>query len=200
MRGSIYSILENPIIYRLSQMLLAPGGERSIRKLISTSISYAESNIWLDVGCGPMSLCPPCPGKLYGVDISPGYIKSNEVVRNRSAAADATSLPFKRAAFAGVITTGLLHHLSDHQVCDAQNEMIRVCEANGEIIVIDAVLPHSVWRRPQAQAIRKADRGEYMRTQSELEALLHRDLVWQLERKTYTWNGLEVLIAKSTNS
>jgi len=194
---SIYNILDNPAIYGLAQMLLAPGGERTLRKLIPDLLEDRMQQDWLDVGCGPKSLLPPLQGKRFGVDVSHRYLLANETITNCSAAADASSLPFGNGSFSGALTIGLLHHLPDEIAKKVLFEMIRVCGTNGKIIVIDAVLPRFAWRRPLAEIIRRADRGNYMRRQAEIEAILPNHINWKVERTTYTWNGLEMLVAQT---
>jgi hypothetical protein len=76
-------------------------------------------------------------------------------------------------------------------------ERIRVCAPSGEVIIVDAVLPRSAWRRLQAQVIRRADRGRFMRRQDELEGLFPQGFEWRIQRRTYTWNGLEMLIGRT---
>jgi SAM-dependent methyltransferase len=194
---NFYNILESPVIYRLVQMILAPGGERTLRKLIPELLGDRMLQDWLDVGCGPKSLLPPLQGKRFGVDISPRYLLANETFSNCSAAADASSLPFKTGSFAGALTIGLLHHLPDESAKKVLLEMIRVCGNDGKIIVIDAVLPRFAWRRPLAEIIRRADRGNFMRRQTEFVSILPKHIDWKVERTTYTWNGLEMLVAQT---
>jgi hypothetical protein len=84
--------------------------------------------------------------------------------------------------------------LPDEIVRQAMSEMVRVCKQDGQVVICDGVYPTRWWTRPLPWVIRYADRGRYMRTQSELEELLPSGLNWRVERQTCAWNGLEMLL------
>jgi hypothetical protein len=51
-----------------------------------------------------------------------------------------------------------------------------------------------MWQRPLAYAIRKRDRGRFVRSQAAFEALLPEFPRWSLKRGLYAYNGLEIII------
>ncbi len=88
----------------------------------------------------------------------------------------------------------MFHHLSDPLARQALQEMARVCGRGGYVTVLDAVLPVQGWRRPLAYAIRKADRGRFVRSQVAFEALLPDRSCWSVSRAKYSQNGMEILV------
>lgn len=106
----------------------------------------------------------------------------------------AVALPFSDGSFDGVWSVGLLHHLPDDMARQAVREMVRVCCPSGYIVILDAVLPDPIWRRPLAYALRRADRGKFVRRENEFKTILPPDKCFATERFTYTYNGLEVLV------
>lgn len=53
---NIFRVLDLPRIYRLSQVVLAPGAQRAItRKLGEYTTLFPAAHRILDVGCGPSS-------------------------------------------------------------------------------------------------------------------------------------------------
>jgi hypothetical protein len=60
-------------------------------------------------------------------------------------------------------------------------------------VIIEGVLPHSIRRRPLAHMIRRLDRGEFMRSQQEIELLLHNRASWWVDRFSYSPMRLERL-------
>lgn len=94
----------------------------------------------------------------------------------------------------------MFHHLPDDLMQQALDEMRRVCRANGHVLVVDAVLPVRAWQRPLAYAIRRADRGRFVRSQAALESLLPERSQWSVERVPYSRTGLEIVICQITKS
>jgi ubiquinone/menaquinone biosynthesis C-methylase UbiE len=133
-------------------------------------------------------------GHPIGLDISFLYSAVYQASGETAITGSATELPFTDNIFDSVWTIGVLHHLPDPEARLMILEMHRVCRPGGYIAVFDAVLPCSPWRRPLAYLVRKLDRGKFMRTQSELEALLPDRLPWTVNRFTYAINGLEMLL------
>ena len=150
----------------------------------------------VDVGCGPKSwLWAIAPDyNPIGVDITSTYIKKyNEAKRGVGIVCSASTLPFRNATADGVFSLGLFHHLSDAESRATIAEMVRICLPGGQVVILDAVLPKSSFRRSIASWVRRADRGDFMRKESELKALLPSPEKWEFKRLTYTLNGLELL-------
>ena len=108
--------------------------------------------------------------------------------------ASADTLPFATHSVDAVWSFFLLHHLPDTIAQAAVAEMFRVCRPGGSVVICDGVMPRTAWRRPIAYAIRRWDRGAFMRREHELSALLSAHRPFHMERMTYTLNGLELLL------
>lgn len=189
-----YRLLEDPIIYKLSQALLGPGADRLLTKqLHKTAQTLGSSGPVLDVGCGPASWLGKVGGQPLGLDLSFPYSVAFKNAGGIALTGSATALPLANSSFAGVWSIGLLHHLPEEAARQAIEEMLRVCKEGGYVAVLDAVLPVSLWRRPVAHLVRKLDRGRFMRSQAELVSLLPEGVGWEIRRFTYTLNGLEIL-------
>jgi hypothetical protein len=198
LRQSIYRILEVPLVYRLAQVLLAPGTAGFFRRYFETLPASADRRPWLDVGCGPDPYVVPPTGGLIAIDLEPAYIAAMDKPDSAGVVGDAARLPFADGSFGKVWSIGMLHHLPDPVARAAIGEMLRVGGTDGQVVIFDAVLPEPWWMRPHAYAIRRLDRGEFMRTEAALRALLPAEAAWQVERRTYTFNGLELLICTGT--
>ena len=190
----VYSLLEYPWVYRLAQVTLAPGTAIFLERLLADLADLDDHRPWLDVGCGPDPYVSAPAGGLVAIDLNPRYVHTLRDNACLGVVGDASSLPFPDDHFGVVWTFGLLHHLPDAMAESSLLEMLRVSRPDGWIHVIDAVLPETWWRRPQAHAIRRLDRGRHMRTERALTTLLPNAANWRIERRTYTYNGLELLI------
>jgi SAM-dependent methyltransferase len=194
--GIIYKLLGNPWIYKFSLNILAPGYRKNFRHRIKTVIdSFPSAKSYLDVGCGPQSWISDLGVNLVGVDISMAYVISQTSTGNLGVTGSADLLPFRDESFDAVWSVGLLHHLPDSIFQMACSEMRRVCMSGGYVAILDAVPPRSVWARPIPALLRKTDRGRFVRDQKRFEHLLSGTGDWIFQRFTYTYNGLEGIIA-----
>ena len=175
---NIYSILDIPFVYKLSQIILAPGKRQFMKKIWSVAFDVNRSPV-LDVGCGPKLIGPRPKGELYGADINAGYLNSflreaentggmNGKSRTIIKQCSATNLPFDSNLFLEIRANGFLHHMNDSDVILSAKEMYRCLSHEGQLIILEDVWPRSKFRRPLAWLIRKFDRGEFMRTEEEL--------------------------------
>ena len=191
-KKSIWSFLENPALYRLSQRLLAPGSEASvigeIKKILKPSTSTQRN---LEVGCGPHSLLWQVPLYPYGLDLVHAYNVRFKSQGGQAITGSASTLPFRDGSFDNVWSFGLLHHLSDERAGQTIREVLRVVRPEGRIILFDGVLPRSAWRSPLIWLLRKLDRGRHMRRQDKLESLLYDRKRWQVRRFQYCFWGHE---------
>lgn len=184
-------LLGRPHCYRLVQALLAPGTGSVLARRLAARPSVRSGLRCLDVGCGPASWLWRVGAKPIGLDCS---LQSAAAFRRRggvAVAASADALPFRDHRFDLVYSFGLLHHLDEETARRAVREMIRVTSPEGETIVVDAVRPERAWRRPVAWALRRLDRGGWVRSQAGIEALLPDRAEWSCERFAYAWTGLE---------
>ncbi len=198
----LHRLLEWPPLYRLATLLLAPGAEISLGRIMHECAAKADLNApALDVGCGPMSRLKVLGfTQITGVDLSPVYIETLKTTGVSGFTSSAGELPFPDASFASVWNVGLLHHLEDALLLDAIREMLRVCAPSGRVTVIDAVLPRNPVTRPFAWLARRLDRGRNMRTEEKLKSLLESCGRWEHRRATYALNGLECMISTSQPS
>ena len=191
---SPYRLLDFPVVYKAAFGLLAPGMSAALVRMTKDLVSRGGlREPVLDVGCGPDSLLQRVGMDPVGVDISPRYARALRERGLASVCASAELLPFASGSFATVWSLGLLHHLSDDLAQTALAEMLRVA-GGGDVVVIDAVLPHSAWSRPLAYAVRRLDRGGHVRTQAKHETLLPRSREYSLVRETCSAIGHEVTI------
>jgi SAM-dependent methyltransferase len=188
-------VVDAPVVYRLSQRLLAPGAQpRLLARLGECLAGRPQAGPVLDVGCGPESLLGGVGLAPVGVDIAADRVAEFRLRAGGPAVvADATALPFAAAAFAVVWSNGLLHHLPDRAAGQAVRELARVTRPGGLCVIFDGVLPQRWWRHPVAWVIRRLDRGAWMRDQRALEALLAPLGSWRMTRLTYASTGLEGL-------
>jgi SAM-dependent methyltransferase len=194
MRDRIYRILDRPWVYALAQQLFAPGAERTLTRHIRELIgSLPIGDPLLDLGCGPDSWLRRVGMRPIGLDLNPSYMQAYRHYGPFGVVGTAAQVPFGNGTFTGVWSVGLLHHLPDEIARATLNEAIRVCRLGGYVAILDAVLPHSSWRRPLAALIRRFDRGTHMRREEALRALLPGHDNWACTRFTYAATGLEML-------
>jgi len=193
-----YRLLERPWIYRLSQLFLAPGGEKAFKQKIKQLLTQLPpAHRILDVGCGPSSWLWRVGLYPVGLDLSFDYTAAFSHHGQTAITGSADALPFLDNSFDGVWSIGLLHHLSDSEARQAVSEMMRICCPGGYVVIFDAVLPEPPWKRPVAWMIRRLDRGRFIRTQFALESILPQCEGWICERLSYSLTGLEGLLCKS---
>lgn len=194
-RGHLYRILDRPAVYALAQHILAPGHIGALtRKLRALTEARDELTPMLDIGCGPESWLSRAGCRPYGIDITASYV--GRFVKNGGSAVvgDASRLPFADSSFGSVWSIGLFHHMSDRAVRDCLADALRLCRAGGSVVVMDAVMPRNSLLRPLAYAIRKLDRGDFMRTEQQLAELMPAGIDYTLKRFTYAATGLEIAL------
>jgi ubiquinone/menaquinone biosynthesis C-methylase UbiE len=190
----MYRLLDLDPVYRVSQFLLAPGARRQLRVALAGLLeSRGPTERLLDVGAGPASWLWEVGRRPVGADLSARYVRRWITRGERGVQARAEHLPFRDRAFDAVCSIGLLHHLDDGHAVEAIREMLRVCRAGGLVAILDAVRPHSAWRRPVAAAIRVLDRGPHVRTEEELRRLLPPGYAFTIRRFSYSLFGLEMV-------
>jgi SAM-dependent methyltransferase len=198
-RGKGRRPVDSPWLYRLSQVILAPGAESSLTRTIRDLCrQLTPTGTILDVGCGPSSWLFRVGLDPVGLDLSFAYSAAYAGPGHRAVVGSADVLPFASHSFEGVWSIGLLHHLPDATATRALREMIRVCGPGGHVVVFDSVMPRSAWRRPLAYLIRRLDRGRFVRRESDLTSLLLSVAPFRIKRMTYSHLGLELLACWST--
>jgi SAM-dependent methyltransferase len=93
----------------------------------------------------------------------------------------------------------LIHHLPDQAALQTIQEMHRVCRPGGHVMILDAVMPRHAWTRPVAYALRRLDRGRFVRTETALRKLLSEALPGpqDIRRATFSYTGIEMLTCRS---
>ena len=193
----LYYLLEQPWLYQLQRLILAPGADKTLARYFGRLIDRLPVNARiLDVGCGPSSRLWPLGVHPVGLDYSLSYARAYARKDEPALVGSSDVLPFHADAFDAVWCIGIFHHVPDEVVRSAVREMWRVCRPGGLVVVFDAVLPEPAWRRPIAYIQRRLDRGHYMRREAHLRLLLNTSQKFEYERLTYAYNGLEALLAQ----
>jgi ubiquinone/menaquinone biosynthesis C-methylase UbiE len=191
------TLLDQPAFYNLVQNLLAYGaGDLVLSHIQTLRARLPNPERILDVGCGPKSWLWRVEAHPTGLDLAYSYCKAFHGKTEPAVMGSAAILPFEAGSFEQVWSIGMLHHLPDPLARQALDEMLRVCSSNGHIIIFDAVLPGSVWQRPLAYALRRTDRGRFVRSQADFELLLPGRSQWSVERAAYSLTGLEIVICQ----
>lgn len=177
----------------LAARVLAPGADAALLAALGAWLARFHPERVLDVGVGTRSLLHALGCRAIGLDLAPRALQAFRSGGGTAVAGNAVALPFPDGAFDAVASIGLLHHLPDDAARAALTELVRVAGAHGRVALFDAVLPEPAWRRPFAWAIRRADRGRYVRRAAGLRALLPEPARWRTRRFTYARTGLEGL-------
>lgn len=200
MRASmIYSILENRIVYNLSQAILAPRGVSNLRRRVDPYLNIDGAHRYrvLELGCGTGSFSLQRSNVRYtGTDVNAAYFPSRPPAAEMSyEVMDATRLDFSDGHFNLVYSIGLYHHLTDVQMLSSLEESRRVLAAEGRIVLVDNIWPTHGWNVP-AWLIRRLDRGGHVRTGPQIENLVNEaELnIDSIETFFYTVTGLEAVI------
>jgi SAM-dependent methyltransferase len=189
---NIYRVLEIPLVYRMSQAVLGPGYVRIISQHLSRTFAQLPAPVTvLDVGCGPSSFLWNFGMKPVGLDLCRAYTKKFRDAGNLSVTASAAVLPFPANSFDLVFSMSLLHHLPDAVARETVGEILRVTRPGGQAVLFDPVLPKKAWRRPQAWALCKLDRGKFIRSQSDYESRILGGRECKTFRFTHTLLGAE---------
>jgi ubiquinone/menaquinone biosynthesis C-methylase UbiE len=189
---NIYRVLEIPLVYRMAQAVLAPGMDRIVTEHLSRTFAQMPPPVTiLDVGCGPSSFLWNFGMKPVGLDLCHAYTKKFRDAGNLSVTASAAILPFPADSFDLVFSSSLLHHLPDAMARETIGEIVRITRPGGQAVLFDPVLPKAAWRRPQAWALCKLDRGKFIRSQGDYESSILGAREWKTTRFTHSYLGTE---------
>jgi SAM-dependent methyltransferase len=196
---SIYDLLETPLVYRISQFVLAPGMDRIVTaRLARMFVGIPHPEKVLDVGCGPASWLWKLGLKPIGLDLCHAYTIRFRGNGSRAVTASCASLPFPAGFFDVVFSYGLLHHLPEQMARETVGEILRVTRPNGHVILFDPVLPRIAAARPIAWALCKLDRGRFIRPQHDYETRVLSGAEWKIERFAHSYLGTEGLLSFAT--
>lgn len=197
----IEKLLDQPGFYSLVQNLLAYGANDLVLNHIQRlRAKLPKAEHILDIGCGPKSWLWQVGAHPVGLDLTYSYCKAFHEKAEPAVMGSASVLPFPSGFFGEVWSIGMFHHLSDTLAQEAMDEMQRVCRPNGQVLILDAVLPVRAWQRPLAYALRRADRGRFVRSQPAFERLLPQRSHWSVERVAYSHTGMEIVICQYAKS
>lgn len=184
-------------LWLAAQRLLAPRCGAMLRHTVRSQMAPLGEGRWLDVGCGPHSqITGTLSGTVVGIDCAADTLSDAQGDGVVGVCASAAALPFAAESFDGVVSFGLLHHLSDADADKALAEMRRVTRSAGTVLLLDNVNPISNWRRPLAALLRALDRGRHIRTEDALSRLVDVHGFDLSRRITYSWTGLEACWAR----
>jgi SAM-dependent methyltransferase len=199
-RSRLHRIFELPLVYRVAQRF-AGGGGPVLEARYREAFGGSRGDV-LDVGSGPTLDTPPPDGKLFALDVNPGY-----VARYRDAGegtgperlgvvASGDRLPFREASFDECRCLFVLHHLTDGAVRDTFAEMFRVLRPGGRVVVFDMVWPDSFAAGPLAWLVCRFDRGEWVRSAPALLELARAAAPgeWSSRGFTYSWLRLRGVV------
>ena len=138
-------------------------------------LAAAGSGRFLEVGCGEggnLFHLGPRQDLTVGLDYSRAKLgfAAAAVPWGRFVGGNALCLPFRDGAFDRVFCRDVLHHLPEERRRDAVVELVRVCSAGGEIVVIEAN-----GRNPLIAAlamVTPAERGLFRSTPNRVAALV----------------------------
>ena len=169
----IRSLLSSAYVYRLFQNVMGAQSTRSafVRDYVRAG-SHARV---LDVGCGPADILEHLLPDIeyHGFDISKEYIATARVRHGQRGQfqakpleeSDLDSLP----PIDVVVATGLFHHLDDTTATRLVQLIYRVLKPGGRLVTLDGVFESG--QNPVARWLISMDRGQYVRTGAEYEAI-----------------------------
>ncbi|HTA43182.1 MAG TPA: class I SAM-dependent methyltransferase [Bryobacteraceae bacterium] len=193
---NFHAILENPSVYRASQVLLAPGMTRIVtRRLARIFEMIPRPERVLDVGCGPDSWLWKLGMKPVGLDVCHPYTTRYRAAGSDAVTASSFHLPFPDGFFDVVFSYSLLHHLPEQSARRTVEEILRVTRTKGHVILFDPVVPKIPSLRPVAWALCRLDRGRFIRCQQEYESRILKGTEWKIERFTHSYLGTEGLLS-----
>lgn len=165
-------VLSDPRIYRLFKRMIA--GNRRENWLVDTQIRARAGNRVLDIACGPADLLDSLPAVDYqGFDWNESYIteaRHRYGHRGEFQVASVGDPPvFPPAFFDIAIAKGILHHLDDDETISMLTFARDLLRPGGRLVTFDGCFVEG--QSPIARFLLRQDRGMYVRSQVEYEAL-----------------------------
>lgn len=174
-RGTIYSLLALPSVYRLFIRIVVGDGYRIH---MSEHVKPVTDEKVFDIGCGPGDILEYLPSVHYvGFDINPKYINAAQLRfggRGRFFCGDVglSSLDEEAGTFDLALATGVVHHLDDVQADRLFELACRVLKPGGRLVTYDGCL---VAGQPRlARWVVSRDRGQFVRTPEHYQKLATR--------------------------
>ncbi|MFK7831762.1 MAG: class I SAM-dependent methyltransferase [Winogradskyella sp.] len=167
------NILSHPIIYTTYQKIV--GGYRARKLFVEKNVAIKPGQKILDIGCGPGDILEFLPDVDYtGIDLDANYIaqaKKKYGNKGHFKCAGVDNLDLTEIhTFDIVISAGVLHHLNDKQCFNLFNIAKKALKPEGRFVSFDGCyIPN---QNKISQYFLKKDRGQFVRTQPEYEALV----------------------------
>lgn len=166
------NFLRHAFIYKTYQNIV--GGTRARKLFIKNNVKAKKNNKILDIGCGPGYVLDFLPKvDYYGSDIDQHYIDSANInYKDKGtficAGVDDFVVP-NPGTFDIVMASGVVHHLDDEKANKLFNIAYQALKPNGRFITFDGCYVKD--QSKIAHWFLKSDRGEFVRTQEEYEAI-----------------------------
>ncbi len=174
-RGSFYSLLALPFVYRLFIRIVIGNAYRI--HMAEYVKPVADEKVF-DIGCGPGDILEYLPPVRYvGFDINPKYIDAAQLrfgSRGRFFCGDVglSSLDEEAGTFDLALATGVVHHLDDEHAGRLFELAHRALKPGGRLVTYDGCL---VAGQPRlAHWVVSRDRGQFVRTQEHYKRLAMR--------------------------
>jgi len=174
-RGSFYSLLALPAVYRLFIRIVV--GD-AYRIHMADYVKPVKGEKVFDIGCGPGDILEYLPPVDYvGFDINPKYIEAAQRrfgSRGRFSCGDVglSSLDEEAGTFDLALATGVVHHVDDVHAERLFELAYRALKPGGRLITYDGCLVAG--QRRLARWVVSRDRGQFVRTQEHYKRLATR--------------------------
>lgn len=169
-----FKILEIPALYNKLQKMLDVKNSR-LRYVEEFIMPKSNSKI-LDIGCGTGAILDYLPANVQytGYDVNPAYIEAakNKYGERAEFFCDRIGVnhaPSLMRRYDIVLATGLIHHLNDEEARHLLQAAYEYLTPQGTFISLDGVYLKN--QSFLAKLILSLDRGEFVRTTEQYEAL-----------------------------
>lgn len=176
MRGfiKVKSILSIPFFYNFLQNIV--GAQKARKNFVSRHLPLKPGDRLLDLGCGTAELLEHLPKDIiyHGYDLSEVYIEqAKKKFPNRGSfcCQDVSKLKIPdEDRFDWVVSTGLLHHLSDEEVLRLSSSIKSLLKDSGKFITLDC--GYTEGQSKIARFFARQDRGRFVRRDEDYVSLM----------------------------
>lgn len=187
---NMYKVLDQPRAYNFVQRLF---GSAAFNTVVRETLKPFRDRKVLELGSGTGAFTQTDFRNLYASDINGAYLKSIDLPATRKLPLSAGQLASLPDDYDLIYSVGLFHHLDDIEARESLRQSRQHLKTDGKVIVIDSILPSS-WN-PIALGVRKADRGAFVRSLSELRSLVGGVAeIESMKSDRYSWCNLEYAV------